>query len=163
MPGNSSYALGIYSALGAAVDAALFSEKTETTPPEPTPEPAFEPVEDHRSPIGIRVVTPHKNSIQLISSRTTGEQRLLGPDECRVFRAQMEKTAIYSGMTVLNYTILDNHFHLLLEIPMLNQRLELSEGQLLARIEILYGRKRWSLCGRLLQMPPSENAGSGAF
>ena len=48
----------------------------------------------------------------------------------------MRRLEAFSGVRVLTYALMSNHFHLLCEVP---QAQELSEAQLLERIQAGYG------------------------
>jgi putative transposase len=56
------------------------------------------------------------------------------------FRTLMRMTENFSGCRVLSYCILDNHFHLLLEVPPPPEE-GISEPELLRRLAALYGRE----------------------
>jgi REP element-mobilizing transposase RayT len=64
-------------------------------------------------------------------------------DEREIFRHILRKAAIFSGVKVLTYAILSNHFHLLLEVPV--QPL-LGEAELIRRIRVFYGTLEASRC-----------------
>lgn len=51
----------------------------------------------------------------------------------------MRRLEAFSGVRVLTYALMSNHFHLLCEVP---QAQELSEAELLDRIEAGYGPAR---------------------
>jgi REP element-mobilizing transposase RayT len=50
-------------------------------------------------------------------SRTTAREFLFGDVEKECFRSMMHRLASFSGINVLTYCIMDNHFHILLEVP----------------------------------------------
>ena len=52
------------------------------------------------------------------------------------FVALMHRLAAFCGISVLTYALMSNHFHLLCEVP---EWRELSDAELLARLEGLYG------------------------
>lgn len=96
-------------------------------------------------------------------SRVTAGQFLFqppGPDaalEAEHFVGLMHKLAAFCGISILTYAVMANHFHLLVEVP---QPRPLSDQELLARIEALYGQKRRQAVQRILQgqSPGSELA-----
>ena len=47
----------------------------------------------------------------------------------------MRRVADFSGVEVLTYTILDNHFHLLIQVP---ERVDISDAELLRRMRLIY-------------------------
>ena len=50
-------------------------------------------------------------------SRVVGGQMLLGAREKEVFRKMLWQVADFSGVEVLTYCIMDNHFHVLVRVP----------------------------------------------
>jgi putative transposase len=67
--------------------------------------------------------------------QTTGH----GPPEAERFVQLMRQLEAFSGVRVLIYVLMSNHFHLLCEVP---QARELSEAELLDRIQAGYGPAR---------------------
>ena len=47
----------------------------------------------------------------------------------------MRRVADFSGVEVLTYTVLDNHFHLLIQVP---ERVDISDAELLRRMRLIY-------------------------
>ena len=62
-----------------------------------------------------------------------------GSPEAERFVLLMRRLEAFSGVRVLTYTLMSNHFHLLCEVP---QAQELSEAQLLDRIQAGFGPAR---------------------
>jgi putative transposase len=62
-----------------------------------------------------------------------------GSPEAERFVLLMRRLEAFSGVSVLTYTLMSNHFHLLCEVPPAR---ELSEAQLLERIQAGYGPAR---------------------
>jgi REP element-mobilizing transposase RayT len=82
-------------------------------------------------------------------SRCALKEFLLADEEKQVFAAMIRKMARFSGIEVLTYCVMSNHFHILARVP---PPRPLSESELLARVAILYGnaeakamRARWDL------------------
>jgi len=71
-------------------------------------------------------------------SRTVAGQFLFGRREREAFRHRMRRLARFCQVQVLDYTILSNHFHLLLRVP---AQVQLSDEQLLQALEHYYGPK----------------------
>jgi hypothetical protein len=67
--------------------------------------------------------------------QTTGH----GSPEAERFVLLMRRLEAFSGVRVLTYSLMSNHFHLLCEVP---QAQELSEAELLERIQAGYGPAR---------------------
>jgi len=70
-----------------------------------------------------------------VISRVIDRRMLLTDEEKERFRLLMRKMEGFSGVDVLDYTILDNHFHLVLFVP---QARELSEDEIVERLGCLY-------------------------
>ena len=71
-------------------------------------------------------------------SRIVDRRMVLGPDEKEKFRALMRVYERFSGCRVTAYCLMDNHIHLLLEVPPMAPG-GLSDRQLLDRLSALYG------------------------
>jgi len=52
-----------------------------------------------------------------VMSRTCGGEHLFGPEEKEGFRKIMRKMARFSGVKVLTWTVMSNHFHILARVP----------------------------------------------
>ncbi|NQU40995.1 MAG: transposase [Lentisphaerae bacterium] len=74
-------------------------------------------------------------------TRVIERRMLLNRDEKERFRKTMRQVAAFAGIEVLTYAVLDNHNHILLQVP---ERVELTEAEVLERITGLYGRVRAS-------------------
>jgi putative transposase len=72
-----------------------------------------------------------------VISRVVDRRFVLGTEEKEKFRALMRMQENFSGCRVLSYCLMDNHFHLLLEIPPLAEG-GLSDQELLKRLSALY-------------------------
>ena len=70
-----------------------------------------------------------------IMSRVIDRQYLLDTGEKERFRKLMRAAEAFSGVQILTYTILDNHFHLLLHVP---EREPVSDRELVRRLGCLY-------------------------
>ncbi len=68
-------------------------------------------------------------------SRTVNGERLFAASDCDVFRQFIARLADYCGVEVLTYTILSNHFHIVLRVP---QKTVPSDTELLRRYRTLY-------------------------
>jgi len=71
-------------------------------------------------------------------SRVVDRRFVLGPEEKEKFRALMRVYERFSGCRVTAYCLMDNHFHLLLEVPPMPSG-GLSDETLLQRLSALYG------------------------
>ena len=70
-----------------------------------------------------------------VMSRITERRFYLGAREKERFRGMMRRVADFSGVEVLTYTVLDNHFHLLIQVP---ERVDISDAELLRRMRLIY-------------------------
>jgi putative transposase len=75
-----------------------------------------------------------------VVSRINARAFLLTDAEKEVFRDLLRRVAGFCGVTVLTYALLDNHFHLLVEVP--QSAGELDDDALLKRASLLYGNER---------------------
>ncbi|MFP4156089.1 MAG: transposase [Opitutales bacterium] len=74
-----------------------------------------------------------------VMSRTSCGQKLFGDREKALFMKQMRRQAAFSGVELLAYCIMGNHFHLLVEVP---EKQDVSDEELLRRYRILYGKRQ---------------------
>ena len=68
-------------------------------------------------------------------TRTVNGERLLGDREKEVLRKIIWQVADFSGVEVLTYCVMSNHFHVLVEVPELGN---LSDAELMRRYKVLY-------------------------
>jgi len=73
-----------------------------------------------------------------VVSRIVNRDYLFGVEEKEYFRKIMRKLEAFSGVKVLTYCIMSNHFHLLLEVP---DQEDISDKELIRRIGLLYSTK----------------------
>ncbi len=69
-------------------------------------------------------------------SRCAFKKMAFGDAEKEMFVKMLRKVAAFSGLEVLAYCVMSNHFHVLVHVP---KPIELTEAILLERVEILYG------------------------
>lgn len=84
-----------------------------------------------------------------VTSRIVDRSFKMDEDEREIFRHILRKAEVFSGVRVLTYAILSNHFHILLDVPV--QPL-LDDTELLRRVRALYGsmeaeryKERWDV------------------
>ena len=80
-----------------------------------------------------------------VMSRITGGQMLLRDTEKEAFRRLMWRMAKFSGVEILTYAVMDNHFHLLVKVPERAKFLrrfegEGGEGRLFEHLGLLYSK-----------------------
>ena len=69
-------------------------------------------------------------------SRCAFKQMAFGDSDKEMFVRMLRKVAAFSGIEVMAYCIMTNHFHVLVHVP---KPVDLSEASLLERVAILYG------------------------
>lgn len=82
-----------------------------------------------------------------VTSRIVDRSFKMDEGEREIFRYILRKAAAFSGVNVLTYAILSNHFHILLDVPV---QPVLDDIELIRRIRVLYGtdaanlhKERW--------------------
>jgi putative transposase len=73
-----------------------------------------------------------------VISRVVDRRFVLGTEEKEKFRTLMRMQENFTGCRVLSYCLMDNHFHLLLEVPPMADE-GISDELLLKRLSALYG------------------------
>ena len=73
-----------------------------------------------------------------VISRVVDRRFVLGAEEKEKFRTLMRMQENFTGCRVLSYCLMDNHFHLLLEVPPMAEG-GISDEELLKRLAALYG------------------------
>ena len=71
-----------------------------------------------------------------VTSRIVDRSFKMDEREREIFRHILRKAAAFSGVNVLTYAILSNHFHVLLDVPV---QPVLDDAELLRRVAALYG------------------------
>ena len=87
-----------------------------------------------------------------VTSRIVDRSFKMDEGEREIFRHILRKAATFSGVNVLTYAILSNHFHVLLDVPV---QPVLDDSELLRRVRALYGsaeanlyKDRWDVWRR---------------
>jgi REP element-mobilizing transposase RayT len=80
-----------------------------------------------------------------VMSRTAGGEMVFGDTEKEAFRRLMWRMAKFSGVEVLTYAVMGNHFHLLVKVPERAKFLKRFEGEggeerLLEHLSLLYSK-----------------------
>ena len=74
-----------------------------------------------------------------VMSRVVDRQFILNDDEKERFRKLLRRVEAFTGVEVLTYCALDNHFHALLRVP---EREEIDDAEWERRIKALYARSQ---------------------
>lgn len=89
-------------------------------------------------------------------SRVVAAEKLMrDPEVRRMFRRMMLKMANFCGVRILTYAIMENHFHILVEI---DESAEVSDGDILTRVEGLYGEEKRKNLEGILKGADEESA-----
>ena len=83
-----------------------------------------------------RIKLPAPASYHVTSRAKNDDFLLEDDDDKRDLLDIIRRTAAFAGVTVMSYTILDNHFHLLVHIPV---RQEVDDAELARRVRMLWG------------------------
>ena len=70
-----------------------------------------------------------------LMSRTVDGEAFFGDVEREVFRKMIWQVAEFSGVRVITYAVMKNHFHLFVEVP---EKTEVSDEELVRRFRVLY-------------------------
>ncbi|MGZ0707905.1 transposase [Coraliomargarita sp. W4R53] len=76
-----------------------------------------------------------ENGIYHCMSRTVNGEALFKEREMEVFRKMLHQVAIFSGVEVLTYCLMNNHFHVLVRVPAADS---VSDMELIRRYRALY-------------------------
>ena len=71
-----------------------------------------------------------------VTSRISGQRFLLDDAEKDILTGWLFRVAEFSGVTVLTFTMLDNHFHLMVKVPCVQP---VDDIELVRRMRVLYG------------------------
>ncbi len=83
----------------------------------------------------IRIRVDEVDSVYHCMSRTVNGERLLGPEHRKVFRKMLVEAAEFSGVRVITYCLMENHFHVLVRVCAGDDP---SDEELVRRYRVLY-------------------------
>ena len=89
-------------------------------------------------------------------SRTVNGERFFGNREKEIFRKMLWQVADFSGVEVLTYAVMSNHFHVLVRVP---EALGVSDVELLRRWKVLYPQPTDYETATALEMERTLRAG----
>jgi REP element-mobilizing transposase RayT len=82
--------------------------------------------------------TAGKPVLYHVHSRVVDRRFVLGTEEKEKFRALMRMQENFTGCRAVSYCLMDNHFHILLEVPPMAEG-GISDEELLKRLSAIYG------------------------
>lgn len=89
-----------------------------------------------------RITITGEASFYHCSSTTVHEDHLLDAEARAVFVKILRKVAGFCGVSVVTYSVMENHFHLLVKVPGQARREGITDAELLRRFRLLYGDGR---------------------
>ena len=109
-----------------------------------------------------RVLGFRKTNYYHVISRATDRRYIFGEEEKAFFHQIMRKQEAFTGVRVITYCIMSNHWHALVEVPSLE---EIKDAELVGRIRRFYPKQR---AKELLQefeqaLDHAENSGSDVW
>ncbi|MDR2676398.1 MAG: transposase, partial [Opitutaceae bacterium] len=94
----------------------------------------------------IKVSPVEGEAVYHCMTRTVNGERLLDDPAKETLRKQLWQVADYCGVQILTYTILSNHFHVLVRVP---PAAEISDVELLRRYHVMYPKPTLYQAARL--------------
>ena len=97
----------------------------------------------------IKIETRSSEAVYHCISRTNNGERCIDDEAKEVLRSQIWQVAEYCGVQILTHVIMDNHFHVLVRVPV---KSEVGDAELLRRYRVLHPRPsaaRAALMGRV--------------
>jgi len=88
-----------------------------------------------------RLLRNHTESFYHVVSRLTDRQRSLKDPEKRHFHDLMRRLEKFSGVQVVTYCLMENHFHLLVRVPQRDLQAPLTEARLRELLPLIYQRR----------------------
>lgn len=84
-------------------------------------------------------ITGPAGSCYHVYSRIIERRFYLGDAEKEAFVSLLWRAADFSGVNILTYCVMDNHFHVLVQVP---EQEDIDDKELLRRLKVLYGTGR---------------------
>lgn len=85
-----------------------------------------------------RILFSDAPAVYHVMSRTVNGEKFFGDKEKAVMRKMLFNVAAFCGVKVITYCIMDNHFHVLVEVPDASE-ISLSDEEILERYKLLHG------------------------
>lgn len=86
------------------------------------------------------VILKNRTQFFHVISRVVDRRKIFGDEEKQVFLSIIRRQESFSGVKVLAYSLMGNHFHLLVQVPVAPD--ELSETEIWERMKILHSREK---------------------
>ena len=102
-----------------------------------------------------RVKIEGRDAVYHVVNRVHGREFLFGEEEAEAFCRIMRRVAKFSGVEVITYCVLSNHFHLLVRVP---KRKPLSDKELFSRYRDLAAASTFNQLHRQFEL--MEDAGN---
>lgn len=96
-----------------------------------------------------------------VVSRVAGRGLLFGEEEKAQFVRMMRQQEGFSGLVVLAYCVMSNHFHLLVEVPAAEDLEEMSREEIRGRMRHIYSREKLGEFDEILK--ERREAGDDAY
>jgi len=77
-----------------------------------------------------------------VMSRIVDKQLIIKDLEKRYLRGLLSRLEVFTGCRIRTYAILENHFHILLHVPL---KIDLDNREVKRRAKVLYGAKKYAL------------------
>jgi putative transposase len=103
------------------------------------------------------LVPEEMDGVYHVVSRVVDRRRVLGVEEKRQFLKWMKAYAAFSGLELLSWCVMSNHFHLLVSVPVLSGK-PLAEEEVLRRLRLIYDRQVVAAVEEMLAACGSEES-----
>ncbi|WP_168433342.1 transposase [Pontiella sulfatireligans] len=88
-----------------------------------------------------RILGNRETNYYHVMSRVVNRDHVMGAEEKEFFMLTMRKLEAFSGLRILTYCIMSNHFHILVEVPNIT---DLDDDALLDRLRTFYSKRQFS-------------------
>ena len=107
----------------------------------------------------LRATVP-ESAFYHVTSRALEKRFIFDEPAAEVFRGFMRQVEAFTGVRVVTYCVMSNHFHLLLHVP---KRQAIPDAEMLARLENSFSPKAFASGDSAMQQPsplPRTTAGT---
>lgn len=103
------------------------------------------------------VILKNRTQFFHVISRVVDRRKIFGDEEKQVFLRMVRRQESFSGVKVLAYSLMGNHFHLLIEVPV--RPVEISDDEIWERMKLLHSREKIEEFEQELQYHKSQGHG----